>query len=274
MNLSLGKYELREADDSIIDIDPRGIVWIWEKPRPNANYVIACDPSYGIAGWNRQLRTQDDEETDNCAIGVLRCGKPVVQVAEYAAPIDAEDAAGVVNFLGRMYGGASEEQQALAIIEAYPGPGLLTQRELINHFGYDNLFLWQHLDELVVKQTTTYGWYSTRQSRMMLWIRGVRAIKKREAIIHSPWLVDEMTDAIPDAFLNFTARAKWGCHDDRLLYFLMGLWAANEWNAENVPEAAATVRETSTGNYQNTDCSADSVMSDWNERFARLTGDL
>ncbi len=44
-----------------------------------------------------------------------------IQVAEFAAPIDAEDAAGVVNFLGRMYAGASEEDQALAIIEVQPG---------------------------------------------------------------------------------------------------------------------------------------------------------
>jgi hypothetical protein len=129
MNITVGKYTLQgvETDDD----DPRGLINVWQPPLESANYVVSCDPSYGIAGWHRQLRTEEDEKVDNCAIEVIRCGAgrgPDVQVAEYAAPIDAEDAAGVVNFLGRMYGGASEEEQALAIIEVQPGPGLLTQR--------------------------------------------------------------------------------------------------------------------------------------------------
>src|SRR6266702_7431354 len=213
--IKVGRYELAGLDVDGDD-DPRGVVWLYEPPLAQANYVISCDPSYGLAGWQRALRKEDDEKTDNCAIEVIRCGvgkQMDIQVAEFAAPIDAEDAAGVVNFLGRMYAGASEEDQALAIIEVQPGPGLLTQRELINKFGYSNLFIWQHLDQMTIKPTMSYGWYSSRQSRMMLWVRGVRSIKKRECVIHSPWLVEEMTDAVPDAFLNFTARAKWGCHD-------------------------------------------------------------
>ncbi len=272
MNLRVGNYEMREYDASAIDLDPRGIVWLWEKPRANASYVIACDPSYGIPSWNRELRTQNDEETDNCGIGVLRIGKPVVQVAEFAAPIDAEDAAAMVNFLGRMYAGNSEEEQAHAIIEVQPGPGLLTQRELINTFGYSNLFMWQHLDQMTIKPTTSYGWYSSRQSRMMLWVRGVRAIKKRECIIRSPWLVEEMSDAVPDAFLNFTARAKWGCHDDRLLYFLMGLWAANEWSWENAPEEAAKPTVVGGADYQALAMTSEEMEDEWNSKFSALSG--
>ena len=262
-----GNYELGRVDD-VDDHDPRGVVWMWESPRPNGNYVVSCDPSYGLAGWSRHARTEDDAKTDNCAIEVVRCGKPDVQVAEYAAPIDAEDAAAVVNFLGRMYAGASEEGQALAIVEVQPGPGLLTQRELINRFGYTNLFVWQHLDSMAVKPTQSYGWYSSRQSRQMLWIRGTRHITKRKLTINSPWLVEEMTDCVLDNFLSFTARAQWGAHDDRVVAMLLATWAANEWNFENEPDEAARPVAVNVPDAQHSDMTYDEMMTQWNEMFS------
>lgn len=274
MNIKVGKYELAGVDAP--SDDSRGIVWCWEPPNPHANYVVSCDPSYGLAGWDRTLRTEDDEKTDNCAIQVIRCGNgrsPDTQVAEYAAPIDAEDAAGVVNFLGRMYAGASEDAQALAIIEVQPGPGLLTQRELINRFGYTNLFLWQHLDQLQIKQTLSYGWFSSRQSRQMLWIRGTRHINSKKVIINSPWLVEEMTDLVLDNFLSFTARAQWGSHDDRMVALLLGIWAANEWNFENAPEEAASPQIVNAPSWQASDISYEDMTTSWNERFAALQGE-
>jgi hypothetical protein len=226
-SLKVGRHELIESAFEPDDDDPRGFVHVWELPDTRANYVISCDPSYGRAGWQRALRTEDDEKTDNCAIEVLRCGHgrgPDVQVAEYAAPIDAEDAAAVVNLLGKMYAGRGEDNEALVIIEVQPGPGLLTQRELINRFGYSNLFIWQHLDQMAMKPTLSYGWYSTRQSRQALWIRGTRHINQQKIKLASPWLIEEMTDCVLDNFLSFTARAQWGAHDDRVVALLMGIW--------------------------------------------------
>jgi len=274
INLKVGNYEIVGAEN--LNDDPRGLVHVWEPPMAHATYVISCDPSYGIAGWSRELRTEDDEKTDNCAIEVIRCGngkRPDVQVAEYAAPIDAEDAAGVVNFLGRMYAGREEDGQALAIVEVQPGPGLLTQRELINRFGYTNLFLWQHLDRMALTQTQAYGWYSSRQSRQMLWIRGTRHINQRKLIINSPWLVEEMTDCVLDNFLSFTARAQWGAHDDRMVATLLAIWAANEWNFENAPEEAASPSVPDAPDYQATDVSYEDTVAAWNERFAALQGE-
>lgn len=271
--IQIGQRALASAEP---DNDPRGIIWVWEMPKAGANYVVSCDPSYGLAGWDRSLRTEEDEKTDNCAVQVIRCGTratPDVQVAEYAAPIDAEDAAAVVNFLGRMYGGASEDSQALCIVEVQPGPGLLTQRELINRFGYTNLFVWQQLDRMAMKETQSYGWFSSRQSRQMLWIRGTRHINSRKVLIKSPWLVEEMTDLVLDNFLSFTARAQWGAHDDRMVAFLLAIWAANEWNFENAPEEAAAPVVVGQGDYQSTAISFEDAQADWNERFAALQGE-
>lgn len=273
LNIRVGERELVVCEDvnvHDVSLDSRGVVWLWEKPSPRFNYVVACDPSYGLPGWDRNARITDDTDTDNSAIEVLRCGTTVTQVAEYAGPIDPEDAAAVVNFLGRMYGGADENEQARTIVEVQPGPGLLTQRELINRYGYVNLFQWQHLDAMNIKPTQSYGWYSSRQSRQMLWIRGVRAIKKKQCTIRSPWLIDEMADAVPDAFLNFTARAKWGCHDDRLLAFLLGLWAANEWTWENVPDEQDRAVDVKAPDAQHSDMTYEEMVDDWNERTTSI----
>lgn len=269
--IQVGKRTLTPAE--LIDQDPRGIIWVWEMPKATASYIVACDPSYGIAGWDRALRTREDERTDNCAIQVIRCGHPDVQVAEYAAPIDAEDAAAVVNFLGRMYGGSNDEGEALAIIEVHPGPGLLTQRELINHFGYTNLFLWEHLDKIVTSQTPYYGWYSSRQSRQMLWIRGTRHINQNKVVVNSPWLVEEMTDLVQDNFLSFTARAQYGNHDDRMVAFLLAIWAANRWSFENAPEEAAKPELVGGADYQATDCTYEDMLSSWDDKLSSLMGE-
>jgi hypothetical protein len=271
--IKVGKYSLAHSTE-VDDYDPRGVVWIWENPKPGANYIVSCDPSYGITGWDRFARTEDDAKTDNCSVQVIKSGarnQPDIQVAEYAGPIDAEDAASVVNFLGRMYAGNSEDAQALAIVEVQPGPGLLTQRELINRFGYTNLFVWQHLDSMALKQTTSFGWYSSRQSRQMLWIRGTRHIKERKIILNSPWLVEEMTDCVLDNFRAFTARAQWGAHDDRVVALLLGIWAANEWSFENAPSESDSVELAHAPSAQASDMTVEELHQDWNERFSALT---
>ena len=274
LDIRVGKYALTQAND--LDDDPRGLVHVFEEPRATSNYVVAADPSYGITGWHRLSRSEDDIKTDNGAVEVIRCGtggRPDVQVAEYAAPIDAEDLAAVVNFLGRMYKGASEEEGALAIIEVQPGPGLLTQRELINRFGYTNLFVWQHLDQRTTQMTRSYGWYSSRQSRQMLWIRGTRHITQRKITLASPWLVEEMTDLVLDNWLNFTARAQWGAHDDRCVALLLGIWAANQWTFDNAPEEAAPATVVNAIPPQATDMSAEELYDSWADRFDALRGE-
>jgi hypothetical protein len=135
--------------------DPRGIIWLWEPPHSRANYVMGVDPTFGITGWDRAFRTQDDKRVHNGAIELIRVGNglpgmddfsPDVQVGEYAAPIDPEDLADVANLLGRLYSGRDEDGQSLSIVEVHPGPGLVTQRRLINTHGYTNHFVWKTQD--------------------------------------------------------------------------------------------------------------------------------
>src|SRR5882724_9729233 len=120
--ISVGSTVLTPVSD--MDSDPRGIIWCWEDPRPNATYFLGVDTAIGITGWDRSLRTQSDIKIDNAVVQVLRRGRgklPDVQVAEFAAPIDHYELAGVVNFMGRLYCGDSEDGQAQASIEMNNG---------------------------------------------------------------------------------------------------------------------------------------------------------
>ena len=269
----VGKHHLVECDSD--DIDPRGILQVYEEPNPRATYVIGCDPTFGIAGWNRHIRTKDDAKVDNAAIEVFRVGGqyPDVQVAEWAAPLDAEGLAEICNFIGKLYAGADEDQQALMCIETYPGTGWMTQRELISRFGYTHLPPWLVENSLAMKTTHRLGWVSNRSTRQDLWTRGVAHLTKKMAILRSPWLIEEMADCTPDSFLAASGRARNGLHDDRVVAMLIALWYANEWTLNLEPTERSVVEDSSLPEYQATDLSYDRMMEEWSDRFDRLLDD-
>lgn len=270
--LSVGDHSLRPARD--LDGDSRGIIWTWEAPRPDAHYVIGVDTSVGITGWDRTLRTQEDAKIDNAVIQVLRKGRiglPDAQVAEYAAPIDHYELATIANFLGRMYSGNSEEEQALVCIELNNG-GWATQNELINRFGYLNLPPWRQEGGILPKITQRYGWYSTRQNRRDLWIKGMRHINGRAITINSPWLIEEMTDCTWDNFLAMTARATFGSHDDRVVSLLLAIWYAHEWSLELDPPEDDKLVVTGTAWGQGSDMTYEELVDDWDSRMSDLLG--
>ena len=179
----IGKTHLPEMDagylDEGFDGDPRGLLWLYEQPQPNADYCLGVDPTLGLSSWTRYSRTRDDVDTDNGAIEVIRIGKPPtpdVQVAEYAAPINALDLAEAVNAIGRLYKGRSEEGAALAIVETN-GPGITTVEELHRRFDYPSLWRWAHLGEMKVKRTTTFGWQASRENNKVLFMKCLRHIE-------------------------------------------------------------------------------------------------
>ena len=270
-----GRFSLTPLSAGELDRDPRGIVFIWEDPSPRSTYIIGVDPTAGVTGWERELRTRDDFKVDNGAIEVLRLGRnglPDVQVAEYAAPIDPEDLAAVVNALGRLYAGNDENEQALVICEIWPGPGLLTQRRMINEFGYGNFFVWRYLDTLTTKPTNNIGWTSTPKSVRDLWIRGSRHINRGKVIIRSEYLIEEMTDCEQDQ-LKMTAKAIYGRHDDRVRAFLMALWAAHDWSSQTfeLDDHSRVEQGVPAANWQASDISAERMYDAWEDRWSEIS---
>lgn len=269
VNTESGKGGTLEVCEAPWDKDPRGMVCMFEAPRPNEAYVMGIDPTVGIVGWNRNLRTQDDVRTDNGAIEIIRVGRrgrPDVQVCEYAAPIDPEELADVANVLGRFYGGNDENGQALCIIEIYPGPGLMTQRKMINSLGYHHHFIWKYLDSMIPKATASLGWQSSPKSVRDLWIRGTRHISLDKIKILSPYLSEELAWCEPDE-LKMTARAASGKHDDRARAILMAIWAAHDWD-NPIEEVETQVTAGKVPDWQRSDISADRMYDAWNDYFA------
>ena len=265
---SIGAHTKFEITDDPSDFDPRGLLLILEPPSPKEIYCMGVDPTVGVPGWNRHLRTRDDIRIDNGAIEVIKIGKggkPDVQVAEYAAPIDPEDLADVADALGRFYAGSDDSGQCLCVIEVWPGPGLLTQRRMINTHGYYNHFVWKYLDTVSVYATNSLGWQSSPKSVRDLWIRGTRFICLDKVKVLSPWLCEEMAHCESDA-IKMTAKAASGKHDDRVRAFLMALWAAHDWTyqLENVP---AEVVAGKVPNWQASDISLSRMWDAWADQF-------
>lgn len=269
-----GNNRLELAHPSIIDTDPRGIVWMFEDPNPRATYVMGIDPTVGITSWDRMLRTEDDSKTDNGAIEIIRVGRngaPDVQVCEYAAPIDPEDLADVANILGRLYSGTDENEQCLCIIEVYPGPGLLTLRKMINYHGYTNHFVWKYLDSMTTRPTNALGWTASPKSVRDLWIRGSRHINRGGIIIRSEPFVEEATDCEQDP-LKMSAKAAFGAHDDRVRALLMAVWAAHDWNSQIETDSHSRVEIGSQPtNWQQSDISSERLVEAWEQRFSEIS---
>jgi len=257
---------------NVSDRDFRGIIWINEPPIQHATYFMGIDPSKGITGWSRELRTRDDLRVDNSAIEIIRKGKidePDVQVCEYAGPIDPYDLAEIANALGRLYGGNDEDGQCLCIPEVWPGPGLPTLREMINRFGYTNIYVWRYVDSLRPKLTTNLGWVSSEKSVRDLWIRGTRHIIQERVSIFSLPLIEEMTDCEEDP-VKMMGKAIYGKHDDRVRAFLLAIWAAHDWSLEvdTIPTSDLSLKPQV--NWQASDVSIDRMNEEWNDQFGAM----
>lgn len=246
--------------------DPRGLLLMWEPPRPDCKYVMAMDATEGITGWTRATKVDGDHKTDNTAIVIFRPdglaepiykvedGKKVpdvdpvtkrqrilfrdVQVAEWAAPVDAVEAARVANFLGRVFHGSADDQ-CLFIWEAWPGVGLLATQEILR-LGYSNMWMWEYIDK-EAEETDRPGWRSTPTSQRLLWYRARRHLMNHQAVIKSPFLLEEYRNAEID-LTKMRARAAYGYHDDRFMAANMCFWASHAWTYEedSTPEPVTT----------------------------------
>jgi len=245
-----------EESDEALDDDPRGVLWMWAEPSSRAKYILGCDPTQGITGWTRGTRAVGDNKTDNAVIEIFEVdgdmvpmigkdGKLVkdengkvklhyvdVQVAEFAAPIDAVEIARVINVVGRLFRGDAEDQ-CEAIIETYPGPGMLTLQELLR-LNYENLWQWERIADGRAEQTTAIGWHSNMQSQKVLWMRSRRHLMSHKARIQSKWLMDEYSNAVVDPN-TMRARSSYGMHDDRIQAASMCFWAGHKWTYDVEP---------------------------------------
>jgi hypothetical protein len=274
---AIGKHTIQPLPLNEMDTDPRGVLFMFEEPRPNAQYFISGDPTVGKTGWSRWNRTDDDLEIDNAACQVLRKGKlQDVQVAEFAAPVDAVEFAPILNAIGRLYKGNSEEGMAEMIVEA-TGPGAVTIRELVDRFGYTNQFLWHYyggeMSPRAAHHGNKIGWYSSRSANKDLWMRGAHHIHNRRVRVYSEHCIEEMADCMADAFTAI-GEARRGRHDDRVFALLLCMWLAHGWSTgvTEIDTEARVVQPADVLEAQDSDMDVEEMTSSWNERMSQLQG--
>ena len=265
------------SDAANFDPDKRGLVRLWEPPRRAAKYVMGVDASGGLINWSRHHRTDDDLTTDNGSIEIIRCGDgrmtPDVQVAEYFAPIDAEDLADLAVLLGRLYCGNSESGECTAIIEIWPGPGLLTQRRMMNNFGYTNFFHQEYLDSPVPKASNSYGWSSNTKTLQLLWSSFSKHLGRKLLHPRGQLLVElaDLHNVIGKTFPEPTGNM---VHDDCVRAAATAVWAAHYWSmSEAIPEPQKIGADKKHVNLQATDCSAEDMADIWEEMWQELAGE-
>lgn len=269
--------------------EARGIIWLFEEPQPKATYVIACDPAMGITGWDRTI--PQDAKTDNSAVEVFRLGRrqkrvydektkketiisiPTdYQVAEFAAPVDYEASAAVINALGRLYRGNGRMGVAHCIIEVYPGPGWMVEKTLMSKYGYMNFHMRQaNANGISPQATKGMGWQATKQSVRDLWLHGTRHITNGNVVIRSPWLHDELKTTDPIKFQEEKSEARSGFHDDRLRAAMLAMWALHDFSSQIKVETVTTVeKNTSPVNWQMSAISVNSLKDEWEKRFKEI----
>ena len=259
---SVGKVgQLTKMEPAEFDGDPRGIIWMWEPPNRGATYVMGVDPTVGRTGWSRYARQKEDSKTDNGAIEIIKVGKDGkrdLQVAEYAAPVDAFDLAYVINILGRLYSG-TDEDQCKCIIEVFPGPGAGTLQQCLE-LGYTNHFHWEYYGDTPATPTRSMGWHASARTNRDLWVKASRHMVLQQVVIKSPWLVDEMADCRMNIEKDYAENP--GGHDDRVRAFNLALWIANSWSM-NIERTTEPVSITAPVDWQSSDMSLEEIQDGW-----------
>src|SRR5678815_5862784 len=167
-------------------------LWIWERPRRECTYIMSVD----IGGGQSQ---------DRSVIDILREGtvsEPDEQVAQFVTDsIDAISFAGYIDAVGRLYHDG-EGTEALAAIEIN-NQGIATQATLMQHFGYSNLYIWRHEDQVKPQNrwSRSYGWATTWKSRPIILaalFKAVTTFDEHTGLpdyhFHSPLTLQELRD--------------------------------------------------------------------------------
>lgn len=268
-------YTFERDDPEVLPDDLYDRLLIWEAPRPKHLYILGVDIGDGIG-------------LDRSVVDVLRVGtieEPDEQVAQFVSnQIEPIDFAPIVDAIGRFYFGA-DGQEALAAIEVN-NHGLVTQAELMHHYGYSNFYIWQYEDAADQEKrfSQRVGWVTSQKTRPMIISRYLSKIKKvgpdgvRDYQINSPITMEELrsfitqTGAVRDAEADPTVD---GAFDDCIMAGAISLHISftMQWEdrepldvqrrrraEERRRQEAFADRDQIQRDFQNTESTADEMM--------------
>ena len=183
----------------------KGMVKIWEKPKPGTKYVIGADVAEGLI--------QGDFTC--CDVLKLPYGE---QVAQIHGKIDPDTFGEILNFLGKYY------NKALMGVEAN-NHGLTTITTL-KRLNYANLYQREKLDSVGDgKKAKQAGWLTTKKSKYKI-VDGLRsALRDGECGVNCKETLKEMGEFTIHEGDSGTCTygAKLGCFDDRVISMAIAL---------------------------------------------------
>jgi hypothetical protein len=188
-----------------IEKHPKGLVKIWEKPKPGCKYVIGGDVAEGLANG------------DFSSLDVLKLPYGQ-QVAQVHGKVDPDTFGELAYHLGIYY------HKALMGIESN-NHGLTTITALKKK-NYPNLYQREKLDANADgRKTKTAGWLTTKKSKYKIIDQLRGALRDGETGICCKETLSEMGDYTIHEGDNgtMTYGAKLGCFDDRVMSLAIGL---------------------------------------------------
>jgi hypothetical protein len=162
-----------------------GNIHIWDLPIEKEKYVLSIDPSSGEPG-----------ETDFGAIEIFRVlnrhdgGFIAEQCAEWHGKEDTDTIARYAVILARMYNNA-------VIAPEVFGYGHAVLKE-IQKMDYWNIFQRRTIDTITMKPTKKLGWKTDSSTKPMIVSYARQCISKRNVILKSERLVDELIIYVRD----------------------------------------------------------------------------
>lgn len=213
-----GNFEVADGIAKVVE-DEDGELWIWEKPKKGARYVIGADVSTGRA---------EDFSTAH----VLE-GRRVV--ASYRGKCDPDEFAVLLWRLARAYNNALLAPEINAV-------GYAVILKLVKDLGYTNVY--SFVDEAVVAGTFSkeYGWKTTTKTRPMMLEKLAELTRTNQLELHCERTIAEMHTFIFADEIGKKAEAQPGCHDDCVMSLAIAVAVSEQRGASTAPQKSTAFR--------------------------------
>jgi hypothetical protein len=179
--------------------DNKGVVAIWENPKPSCTYSIGADPSGGV-GKDAGAAYVKNQQT----------GQFVARLWGDLTPDD---------FAKELFKLATYYNRAWICVEQN-NHGQVVLHVLSKEINYRNLYRRKTTDELTMKETRKLGFLTNSQSKLMLTEKFKTACKERHIVILDKNLISEMSTFVQVSSKtgqNVKRQAAQGTHDDLVM---------------------------------------------------------
>ena len=233
------------------NVEPLGLLLIWEGPKVGEKYCIGVDTADGVG-------------EDRSAVQVNRVGSPIRPdelVCEWVGNVNGLELAPVVHAIAQLY--STDGNEPVVCIEMNRGD--VVQCEMRIRYGWSNFYRYRHYDKVNGGWAVRVGWHTNAETRPRLLSCAVQHIKACHWKINSPWTIDEISNFEYNSE-KMTMKASVGSRDDRVMSAMIALYCSKELYEANdyvsTLEGEEANVEKSKRNPQTTDVSAESLEVD------------